>query len=261
MDQYQGKIGAFIQIPNVGRGQLKYVGPVEGKTGVYVGVDLLANIGKNDGSFDGKRYFQTEYVQSGLFIQLQKVAALIDEAANGADNNCAPFDTLAQLRRQEYVVDPRSPTPVRYKRDEELGLEPMVLQQRQELQQYKSLIEEQRGVLEDIQPAIEDYETRIRSLETELDKVRNQLSNEREQWRNQKLYFETEHEQLLSVVEELHREIRENERRMIRAREQAAGDFTSTLTLENDPLREGVQFRDNESFSQDLVSNAELPKQ
>ncbi|KOH52601.1 BIK1p Microtubule-associated protein [Saccharomyces cerevisiae] len=79
MDRYQRKIGCFIQIPNLGRGQLKYVGPVDTKAGMFAGVDLLANIGKNDGSFMGKKYFQTEYPQSGLFIQLQKVASLIEK--------------------------------------------------------------------------------------------------------------------------------------------------------------------------------------
>lgn len=80
MSAYSDKIGCYIQIPNLGRGQLKYVGPVESKPGVFAGVDLLANIGKNDGSFQGRRYFQAEYSQSGLFIQLQKIEHLLENA-------------------------------------------------------------------------------------------------------------------------------------------------------------------------------------
>lgn len=78
--RYKQKIGCLIQIPNIGRGQLKFVGTVANKPGYYAGVDLLAPIGKNDGTFSGRRYFSTEYPKSGLFIQLPKIAHIIDEA-------------------------------------------------------------------------------------------------------------------------------------------------------------------------------------
>lgn len=78
--RYKQKIGCLIQIPNIGRGQLKFVGTVANKPGYYAGVDLLAPIGKNDGTFNGRRYFSTEYPKSGLFIQLPKIAHIIDEA-------------------------------------------------------------------------------------------------------------------------------------------------------------------------------------
>ena len=78
--KYKQKIGCMIQIPNIGRGQLKFVGTVDNKPGYYAGVDLLAPIGKNNGTFNGRRYFNTEYPKSGLFIQLPKIAHLIDQA-------------------------------------------------------------------------------------------------------------------------------------------------------------------------------------
>ena len=84
MQSFQDKIDCFIQIPNIGRGKIKYIGPVENKNGYFVGVDLLANIGKNDGSFLGTRYFSTEYPQSGLFIQFPKVAHLVEQASRVA---------------------------------------------------------------------------------------------------------------------------------------------------------------------------------
>lgn len=82
MNQYSDKVGCYIQIPNLGRGQLKYIGPVDGKPGQFAGVDLLANIGKNDGSFQGKRYFDAEYPQSGLFIQVARIAHLLESATD-----------------------------------------------------------------------------------------------------------------------------------------------------------------------------------
>lgn len=132
MNRYQDKIGSFVHIPNVGRGQLKYIGPVDTKPGIYVGVDLLANIGKNDGSFKNKRYFNTEYPQSGLFIQLPKIASLLDDAqpAGSRRSTMAPestFDTAtfagnrisssestgSTVIRRQISSNPLSPTPIR----------------------------------------------------------------------------------------------------------------------------------------------------
>ncbi|CAI4869100.1 CKB_collapsed_G0005290.mRNA.1.CDS.1 [Saccharomyces cerevisiae] len=118
MDRYQRKIGCFIQIPNLGRGQLKYVGPVDTKAGMFAGVDLLANIGKNDGSFMGKKYFQTEYPQSGLFIQLQKVASLIEKASISQTSRRTTMEPLSIPKNRSIVRltnqfspmdDPKSP--------------------------------------------------------------------------------------------------------------------------------------------------------
>lgn len=261
MENYQKKIGCFIQIPNVGRGQLKYVGHVDGKSGVFVGVDLLANIGKNDGTFQGKQYFETEYAQSGLFIQLQKVATLIDNASDDSRRAtmCDPFSKS----RRTTLIDPRSPTPVRGNsrkssavssdsmdvdsRDRRLrysatkDYEIKFQQQQQEITRYKKLLDEQRVVLEEIQPAIDIYEDKLREMESEITRLQSQLEKERDNQRKQKLYFETEHEQLLSVVEELHHEIRENEQRMIEGR--------TRVPLHNDELYTGDDELKKENMS------------
>ncbi|KAG0668325.1 hypothetical protein C6P45_004833 [Maudiozyma exigua] len=110
MQTYQDKIDSFIQIPNIGRGKIKYIGPVNDKKGYFVGVDLLANIGKNDGSFMGIRYFNTVYPQSGLFIQFPKVAHLVEQASKNA------IDTVPRRNISETIQYTRSatpPTPVR----------------------------------------------------------------------------------------------------------------------------------------------------
>ena len=96
MEKYREKIGCLVHIPNVGRGRLKYVGPVEGKPGMYAGVDLLANIGKNDGSFEDKKYFDTEHPCSGLFIQLKKLESLIE------------MNQTQESRRNTLVIAPSS---------------------------------------------------------------------------------------------------------------------------------------------------------
>lgn len=263
MENYEKKIGSFIQIPNVGRGQLKYVGAVEGKPGIFVGVDLLANIGKNDGTFRGKRYFDTEYTQSGLFIQLQKVASLIDLATGSASRRETFGDAHGGSRRSASLTDPRSPTPIRANSRQSSAvfsdtmdidhedrrvlsapgrdLELKIQQQNQELSQYKKVLSEQRIVLEEIQPAIDDYEEKLQQMEAQVSSLEAQLSKERETQRKQKQYFETEHEQLLSVVEELHTEIRENEKRMLNAAQPSQPSDLSELTAENEALRNELE--------------------
>lgn len=41
-------------------GTVRYTGPVEGKTGIFVGVEFDEPLGLNDGSVNGKRYFQCQ---------------------------------------------------------------------------------------------------------------------------------------------------------------------------------------------------------
>ncbi|CEP64307.1 Bik1p LALA0_S11e01156g [Lachancea lanzarotensis] len=295
MDSYQRKIGCFIHIPNVGRGQLKYVGAVEGKPGTFVGVDLLANIGKNDGCFQGKRYFETEYTQSGLFIQLQKVAGLIDAVSSGSVSRRTTFgETYAggDTRSVDGSIA-KSPTPMRRssrhssttfsdvmevdgderrqrsssskemnQMNRSSGLEIRLQQQTQELLQCKKLLSDQQLVLEEIHPAIDDYESKLQRMESQIVTLEAQLAKERETLTRQKQYFETEHEQLLSVVEELHTEIRENERRMLEQHQVAppqppslpTDSTIAELQGENDALREEIEELKGRTTDQDRAA-------
>lgn len=315
MERYQQKIGCLVHIPNVGRGQLKYIGPVDTKPGIYVGVDLLANIGKNDGSFKGKQYFHTEFPQSGLFIQLQKMASLIDSAqsvgsrrstlapepgfgsVSSLGNRVSSSDsTGSTIIRRLIETDPRSPTPVRKdsygsgsevrselklrklrssSQDDRLkaetdfdgdynmmpsssvssrrgslrspspsvlkGYELKIEKQEKEIYQFKRLLDDQRMVLEELQPTIDEYENNLREMETEMAALRHRLREEQEQHQRQKQFFETEHEQLLAVVDELHEEIKANERRALAAHsEQTVNVEARTM---NDLKREVEHYR------------------
>lgn len=265
MERYQKKIGCFLHIPNVGRGLLKYVGPVKNKPGTYAGIDLLANIGKNDGSFQGVRYFESEYPQSGLFIQLQKVAALIDNASNGdSRRSTLPVDFTIDTRVssggssgsvRRTLVENCSPTPARRSRtestrahstDSATDLDLAILSNRnrellqrvekqdEEIAKYKKLLDDQRVVLEELQPTIDGYEESLKDLEAEISRLRAQLAFETEQQKRQKQYFESEHEQLLAVVDELHEEIKANERRV-------ANEARSKIEPTHGPLRKELE--------------------
>ncbi|AMD19510.1 HCL641Cp [Eremothecium sinecaudum] len=339
-DKYQDKIGKFFQIPHVGRAQLKYIGPIEGKEGIYVGFDVLANIGKNDGSFNGKRYFETVYPQSGIFNRLEKVDSLLESSsgalsmdmssgsnssslpaplpvANGSgesseaaaisnfaksfnrsssvvyrspslrrypsrstnilgrrtvtsenehlitsmDSHCAARDTSVRLPSGDEDIDmdiksnvstdifhslPQSPREARYS---SATYDAKIKEQREEIMHYKRLLDEQRIVFEEIQPAIDDYEEKLRSFEVENRRLQKTLQAERESLAKHKHYFELEHKQLLSVVEELHKEIKENEERILRQQRRQTVIMEDTSQLveldsfkgENNELRKQIK--------------------
>ena len=50
----------------------RYLGPTDFAKGEWAGIELEAPIGKNDGSVDGKKYFECA-ANFGLFAPLHKV--------------------------------------------------------------------------------------------------------------------------------------------------------------------------------------------
>ncbi|OAD05156.1 hypothetical protein MUCCIDRAFT_126128, partial [Mucor lusitanicus CBS 277.49] len=50
------------------QGTIKYIGEVDFAKGTWVGVELESRLGNNDGSVDGKRYFET-FPQRGVFVK------------------------------------------------------------------------------------------------------------------------------------------------------------------------------------------------
>ncbi|XP_047342032.1 tubulin-folding cofactor E [Impatiens glandulifera] len=54
-------------------GTVKYIGQVEGYTGIWVGVDWDNEEGKHDGFINGSRYFQAKSETSGSFIRPNKL--------------------------------------------------------------------------------------------------------------------------------------------------------------------------------------------
>ncbi|KAF5741940.1 TUBULIN-FOLDING COFACTOR E family protein [Tripterygium wilfordii] len=56
-------------------GTVKYVGPVEGYSGTWVGVDWDNGEGKNDGSINGVRYFQARSERSASFVRTQNLSS------------------------------------------------------------------------------------------------------------------------------------------------------------------------------------------
>ncbi|KAJ7982715.1 Tubulin-folding cofactor E [Quillaja saponaria] len=55
-------------------GTVRYVGPVQGYSGKWVGVDWYNGEGKHDGSINGVRYFQAKSEKSGSFVRTQNLS-------------------------------------------------------------------------------------------------------------------------------------------------------------------------------------------
>ncbi|XP_062091919.1 tubulin-folding cofactor E [Humulus lupulus] len=56
-------------------GTVKYLGPVQGYSGSWVGVDWDSGDGKHDGSINGVRYFQAKSERSGSFVRTHNLSS------------------------------------------------------------------------------------------------------------------------------------------------------------------------------------------
>ena len=72
------KLGQHVLVCGVERGLVRFVGHTHFMDGVWIGVELERQKGKNDGSIDGQRYFHCS-PGYGLFAPLRKVALLNEE--------------------------------------------------------------------------------------------------------------------------------------------------------------------------------------
>ena len=64
-------LGDKVEVPGGWHGFVMYVGGVEGRSGVFLGVDLIeldSAKGRNDGSYKGVKYFNTKKATSGMFV-------------------------------------------------------------------------------------------------------------------------------------------------------------------------------------------------
>jgi len=71
-------IGARVELlrrPLPTQGYVRYLGKLAGQEGTWVGVELDSRVGKNDGSVDGQRYFQTDS-QRGIFVREDDLVVL-----------------------------------------------------------------------------------------------------------------------------------------------------------------------------------------
>ena len=70
------RVGQRVHSANDPRriGTVKYVGPIEGHAGEWVGVDWDTGEAKHDGSVNGIRYFQAGSDRSGSFVRAKVIS-------------------------------------------------------------------------------------------------------------------------------------------------------------------------------------------
>jgi hypothetical protein len=78
------------------RGVVKFVGPVRFASGNWVGVDLGAPVGKNDGSVQGVRYFSAPHAH-GIFIKAAMLQ-IVEDRVSAKRGACACACARAVLR-------------------------------------------------------------------------------------------------------------------------------------------------------------------
>uniref|UniRef100_A0A1I7TEI8 CAP-Gly domain-containing protein n=1 Tax=Caenorhabditis tropicalis TaxID=1561998 RepID=A0A1I7TEI8_9PELO len=102
-------IGRLVDVVNVGKGFLRYVGPIHGKEGLFCGIELLEANGKHDGSFQGVSYFIATPLH-GIFAPIFRVTLDVDERpkpppippSNRLSRSALPALQLRNPLTQEY---------------------------------------------------------------------------------------------------------------------------------------------------------------
>lgn len=154
MNNYDNYIGKIININKYGNGKIKYIGKIQDKIGIFVGIELINNDkinGINNGSVQGIKYFNTindEY--SGIFININKILPILEQEQKQNNNNNNDDNTINEYKRiiQQY--------------------QNKVKNQNEELMKCKEIIEEQRIVQEEIQLLMDDNEITINLLKEKL---------------------------------------------------------------------------------------------
>ena len=74
-------VGTKVSIPGTrGQGILRYYGPINGKNGIFGGIELIGPIaaarGKNSGSVNGVQYFEVQQPMTGLFLPFERLKSV-----------------------------------------------------------------------------------------------------------------------------------------------------------------------------------------
>lgn len=80
-----------IYFPGKGEGTIRYIGKLDGKEAEYVGIELQAPLGKNDGCINGIRYFSCGR-RHGLFTT-------VDKLENIMKDGCEPVQASAIMNK------------------------------------------------------------------------------------------------------------------------------------------------------------------
>lgn len=98
-------VGDTVNVPGEMHGTVRFIGPVRGKQGTFIGVELASEFaarGKNDGDVDGIRYFNTKIPGAGIFLPVHRAEKRQSPAANRSAYPGTPT-TPSQYRLDSYT--------------------------------------------------------------------------------------------------------------------------------------------------------------
>ncbi|KRZ71877.1 CAP-Gly domain-containing linker protein 1 [Trichinella papuae] len=74
---FEKHIGNRVRVAGEKAGSLRYIGTVQGREGIYCGIELDEPVGSHDGALNGIRYFQTN-PNRAIFAPLDRVEVIVD---------------------------------------------------------------------------------------------------------------------------------------------------------------------------------------
>ena len=104
------RLGQRVIVGGAEPGTVRFIGPTHFKLGVWIGVDLERDKGKNDGSIDDQRYFSCR-PGHGVFAPASKVASLGEEeeeeegSGEGESTESNGESSLAEAARGEELIE------------------------------------------------------------------------------------------------------------------------------------------------------------
>ncbi|CAH2350578.1 hypothetical protein CLIB1423_02S00298 [[Candida] railenensis] len=97
-------IGSKVFLPGApGQGILRFVGEIEGKSGIFGGLELVGAMaslkGKNSGAVDGVQYFEVKIPMTGLFIPIERLKTANPQLSRPSSRKSGNhfFDVAANL--------------------------------------------------------------------------------------------------------------------------------------------------------------------
>ncbi|XP_039746795.1 CAP-Gly domain-containing linker protein 2 isoform X4 [Pararge aegeria] len=216
-------------------GTLRYVGVTEFASGVWGGVELDDPLGKNDGSVDGKRYFECA-PRFGLFAPISKVSRSPSNRKPGA---CAIHSNgrATPLRRSNsresltsLGTSIASSRPGEILREKQQHLERLMREReldRTELTKASLQVDRTENALTQIKKEATQANNENAKLKAELDKLNKMLEDERQKVED--LMFRNEEENINKEDYNKYKEAMELEKE---AREKQIRDLEAEVALE-----------------------------
>lgn len=72
------RVGQFVELTEDRTGTIRYVGTTSFSSGEWIGIELDDPVGKNNGSVQGKRYFECA-ADHGMFVRALTVVRVLEE--------------------------------------------------------------------------------------------------------------------------------------------------------------------------------------